>query len=121
MGHPSRRKMNVFKAKGWPPAHYTPTYSSWLNQIERWFGLITQRAIRRGSFRSVKELVAEIDAVVQHYNRSSRPFVWTATADSILQKIARHCLRSLRISGDSTLEPARPVHIRHHGRCLAGV
>jgi putative transposase len=69
--------------------HYTPTYSSWLNQVERWFGLITQRAIRRGSFSSVKELAAKIDAFVQHYNRSSRPFVWTATADSILQKIAR--------------------------------
>ena len=73
--------------------HYTPTYSSWLNQVERWFGLITQRAIRRGSFRSVKELVQKIDAFVQHYNRSSRPFVWTATADSILEKIARLCLR----------------------------
>ena len=73
--------------------HYTPTYSSWLNQVERWFGLITQHAIRRGSFRSVKELVAKIDAFVQHYNRSSRPFVWTATADSILQKIARLCSR----------------------------
>lgn len=71
--------------------HYTPTYSSWLNQVERWFGLITQRAIRRGSFRSVKELVAKIDAFVQHYNRSSRPFRWTATADSILQKIAQLC------------------------------
>ena len=73
--------------------HYTPTYSSWLNQVERWFGLITQRAIRRGSFSSVKELITKIDAFVQHYNRSSRPFVWTATADSILQKIARLCSR----------------------------
>jgi putative transposase len=73
--------------------HYTPTYSSWLNQVERWFGLITQRAIRRGSFRSVKELVQKIDAFVQHYNQSSRPFVWTATADSILEKIARLCSR----------------------------
>jgi putative transposase len=73
--------------------HDTPTYSSWLNQVERWFGLITQRAIRRGSFSSVKELIAKIDAFVQHYNRSSRPFVWTATAESILQKIARLCLR----------------------------
>jgi putative transposase len=73
--------------------HYTPTYSSWLNQVERWFGLITQRAIRRGSFGSVKELVQKIDAFVQHYNRTHRPFVWTATADSILQKIARLCSR----------------------------
>jgi len=61
--------------------------------VERWFGLITQRAIRRGSFRSVKDLVEKIDAFAQHYNRSSRPFVWAATADSILGKIARLCSR----------------------------
>jgi putative transposase len=73
--------------------HYTPTYSSWLNQVERWFGIITQRAIRRGSFTSVHDLVEKIDAFVQRYNHSSRPFVWTATADSILQKIARLCSR----------------------------
>jgi putative transposase len=66
--------------------------SRWF-QVERWFGLITQRAIRRGSFRSVKELVQKIDDFVQHYNRKQRPFVWTATADSILQKIARLCSR----------------------------
>jgi putative transposase len=69
--------------------HYTPTYSSWLNQVERWFALITQRAIRRGSFSSVKELTEKIDAFVQNYNRSHRPFVWTATAESILAKITR--------------------------------
>jgi putative transposase len=59
--------------------------------VKRWFGLITQRAIRRGSFRSVKELIAKINSFVQHYNRSSRPFVWTATADSIIAKLARLC------------------------------
>jgi putative transposase len=73
--------------------HYTPTYSSWLKQVERWFGIITQRAIRRGSFTSVHDLVEKIDAFVQRYNHSSPPFVWTATADSILQKIARLCSR----------------------------
>ncbi|MBV9267334.1 MAG: transposase, partial [Acidobacteriaceae bacterium] len=73
--------------------HYTPTYSSWLNQVERWFALISQRAIRRGSFRSVKDLVGKIDGFVRHYNDSKRPFVWTATADSILAKIARLCSR----------------------------
>jgi putative transposase len=73
--------------------HNTPTYSSWLNQVERWFALITQRAIRRGSFRSVNQLIEKIDAFVQHYNRCHRPFAWTATADSILQKIARLCSR----------------------------
>src|SRR5690349_7882021 len=71
--------------------HYTPTYASWLNQVERWFGLITQQAIRRGSFRSVAELVQKIDAYVAHYNLHKRPFVWTATADSILAKIQRLC------------------------------
>jgi putative transposase len=71
--------------------HYTPTYSSWINQVERWFALITQQAIRRGSFRSVKELTEKIDAFVQNYNRSHRPFIWTATAESILAKITRLC------------------------------
>ena len=69
--------------------HFTPTYASWLNQVERWFGHITQRAIRRGSFRTVRELVRRIDAFVQHYNAGARPFAWTATADSILAKLRR--------------------------------
>jgi putative transposase len=69
--------------------HYTPTYASWLNQVEIWFNLITQRAIRRGTFKSVKELIAKIEQFVEHYNVNSRPFVWTATADSILEKIKR--------------------------------
>jgi putative transposase len=71
--------------------HYTPTYASWLNQVERWFALITQQAIRRGSFRSVRELVHRIDQYVTHHNARSRPFVWTATADSIFEKLQRLC------------------------------
>ena len=71
--------------------HYTPTYASWLNQVERWFGLITQQAIRRGSFKSVRELVQKIDAYVTHYNLHRRPFIWTATADSIFAKLHRLC------------------------------
>jgi len=71
--------------------HYTPTYASWLNQVEIWFNIITQRAIRRGSFRSVKDLIANIERFVDHYNPKSKPFVWTATAESILQKIERLC------------------------------
>ena len=71
--------------------HYTPTYASWLNQIEIWFNLITQRAIRRGTFRSVKDLVTKIEQFVAHYNRTTKPFSWTATADSILEKIKRLC------------------------------
>jgi len=71
--------------------HYTPTYASWLNQVEIWFGIITQRAIRRGVFRSVRQLIQKIQDFVEHYNRHSRPFVWVATADSILEKIGRLC------------------------------
>ena len=71
--------------------HYTPTYASWLNQVEIWFNIITQKAIRRGTFRNVKDLVAKIDYFVNHYNKETQPFVWTATAESILGKIKRLC------------------------------
>ena len=71
--------------------HYTPTYASWLNQVETWFNIITQRAIRRGTFSSVPALVAKISTFVETYNQNSKPFVWTATAESILEKIARLC------------------------------
>jgi len=87
------------KVKGWLASHgrfhlhFTPTYASWLNQVERWFGIITQRAIRRGSFGSVKELVAKIDQFVTAYNKNATPFMWHATVDSILEKIGRLCQR----------------------------
>ena len=71
--------------------HFTPTYSSWLNQVERWFGIITQQAIRRGSFTSVRQLTDRIDSFVEHCNRNASPFVWVATAESILAKIERLC------------------------------
>lgn len=73
--------------------HYTPTYASWLNQVELWFRRISQQAIRRGSFGSVKELIAKIDHFVQIHNAKARPFSWTATADSILSKVQRLCER----------------------------
>ena len=69
--------------------HFTPTYSSWLNQVERFFGLITDKAIRRGSFRNVKELVGKIDHFVAQHNKNCKPFTWTATAESILAKLER--------------------------------
>jgi putative transposase len=71
--------------------HFTPTYSSWLNQVERWFGILTGREIRRGSFTSAKELIRRIDAFITAYNTNSRPFSWTATADDILTKVAKVC------------------------------
>ena len=71
--------------------HYTPTYSSWLNQVEIWFNRITQQAIRRGTFSSVNDLVKKIDQFVEDYNTNTKPFVWTATADSSFEKIKRLC------------------------------
>ena len=59
--------------------------------MERWFGLITQRAIRRGSFSSVKELISKIEQLVAAYDKTKVPFKWTATADSILEKLQRFC------------------------------
>ena len=69
--------------------HYTPTYASWINQVERWFGIITEQAIRRGSFMNVQELVQKINRFVERYNTDASPFVWTATAQSILDKVKR--------------------------------
>jgi transposase len=70
--------------------HFTPTSSSWLNQVERWFGLITDRMIRRGTFHSVDELEHAIYEWLATWNNQPQPFVWKATADVILDKI-RHC------------------------------
>lgn len=69
--------------------HFTPTYSSWLNQVEIWFNIITQKAIRRGTFRSVRDLTAHIRLFVERYNRRCHPFAWTATAESIFAKLER--------------------------------
>ena len=69
--------------------HFTPTSSSWLHQVERWFGLITERMIRRGTFRSVAELERAIYQWLATWNQEPHPFVWTATADIILEKIRR--------------------------------
>ena len=71
--------------------HYTPTYASWLNQIERWFALITQRQIRRGSFVSATDIIGKINAFVEADNAKAEPFAWTATSQPILAKIERFC------------------------------
>jgi len=82
--------------------HFTPTYSSWLNQVEIWFGLITRQAIRRGSFSSLRDLIQKIDGFVKAYNPNAHPFIWTATADSILEKLSRLC-ENLLGNGDSEM------------------
>ena len=69
--------------------HFTPTGSSWLNLVERWFRELTEKRIRRGSFCSVKELVAAIREYLEHNNQEPRPFIWKASAKHILEKVAR--------------------------------
>jgi transposase len=69
--------------------HFTPTSSSWLNLVERWFRELTDKALRRGVFHSVPDLIAKIEQYLAAHNADPKPFVWTATADEILTKIAR--------------------------------
>jgi transposase len=74
--------------------HFTPTYGSWINLVEPWFAEITNKRIRRGVFRSVKELETAIREYLDVHNESPKPFVWTKTADEILASIARYAQRT---------------------------
>jgi transposase len=87
--------------------HYVPTSSSWLNLIERWFAELTNKRIRRDSFFSVADLEAAIQEFLAAWNENPKPFVWTATVDSILAKLAR-CRQTLeRIQPGCTLPKTR--------------
>ena len=74
--------------------HYVPTSCSWLNAIERWFAELTNKRIRRDSFFSVQDLIAAINEFLNTWNDNPKPFVWTATVDSIVEKLAR-CRQTL--------------------------
>jgi transposase len=74
--------------------HFTPTSASWLNQVERWFAQLTEKQIRRGTHRSTVELEKAIRGYLDVYNRNPKPFVWTKTADQILESIKRFCMRT---------------------------
>jgi len=74
--------------------HFTPTSASWLNQVERFFAEITRRRIRRGTFTHVRELEQAMHDYLDHHNRNPKPFVWTATANAILNKVKRFCERT---------------------------
>lgn len=76
-------------------AHFTPTYGSWLNLVERWFAELTNKQIRRGTHRSVRELERAIREFIDAHNENCRPFVWTKKADDILASIARFAHRTL--------------------------
>ncbi len=88
------------KVQGWLKRHprfiphFVPTSSSWLNLVERWFGELTSKRIRRGSFASVEELQKAIEEFLAAWNQNPKPFVWTATVDSIVAKLSR-CRQTL--------------------------
>jgi transposase len=73
--------------------HFTPTGSSWINQVERWFGFLTDQKIRRGAHQSVQALEADIRAWIADWNSNPRPFIWTKTGEEILESLARFCRR----------------------------
>jgi len=73
--------------------HFTPTYSSWLNLVERWFAELTNRWLRRGTHRSTQELVASIRTWITNWNDDPKPFTWHKTADEILDNLANYCQR----------------------------
>jgi transposase len=84
--------------------HFTPTHSSWLNQVERWFALLSTRAIKRGTHRSTLALQKAIEAYVEASNEDPQPFVWSKSADEIQDSIARYCSRILTTHTDPVIE-----------------
>ena len=74
--------------------HFTPTYSSWINQVERWFALLTEKQLRRGTHKSTRQLEDAIRLYLATSNETAKPFVWTKSADDILASIARFCQRT---------------------------
>ena len=81
--------------------HFTPTYGSWLNLVERWFAELTNKQIRRGTHRSVPALETAIREFIDAHNEDPKPFVWTKTADQILASIARFAQRTLNTHGST--------------------
>ena len=87
------------KVRAWLAAHprfhlhFTPTSSSWINLVERWFGELTTKLLRRGAHRSVHALNSDIRQWIETWNENPRPYVWTKTADKILDSIRHYCQR----------------------------
>lgn len=75
--------------------HFTPTSASWLNLVERWFALLTEQQLRRGVFRSTRNLETTIRSYIDSHNEQPKPFIWTKTAEEILASVARFCQRTL--------------------------
>lgn len=73
--------------------HFTPTSSSWINLVERWFSELTTKLLKRGAHRSVRALNADIHRWIESWNENPRPYVWTKPAEQILESIAKYCQR----------------------------
>jgi transposase len=86
--------------------HFVPTSSSWLNLVERWFGELTRKRIRRDSFRSVEDLQKAIEEFLAAWNEKPKPFVWTATVESIMEKLSR-CRQTLEKIQPGCTSPRR--------------
>jgi len=96
--------------------HFIPTSSSWLNLVERWFGELTGKSIRRGAFVSVDDLIASIDEYMGAWNEKPKPFIWTATVESIIEKLSR-CKQTLeKIQPGCTLPRSRKKKINNTSR-----
>ena len=80
--------------------HFTPTSSSWINQVERFFALLTEQQIKRGAHRSTAELEAAIDSYIRARNADPQPFRWTKSADDILAAVERFCQRTLDVHAE---------------------
>ena len=92
--------------------HITPTSSSWLNLVECWFRELTDKAIRRGVFHSVPDLISAIEDYLAAHNNKPKPLVWTATADSILEIVARGRVALQKVDQSSD----RPLALREEGK-----
>ena len=77
--------------------HFTPTSSSWLNQVERFFALLTEKQIKRGAHKSVKALISDIETFIERHNANPKPLRWVKSADNILASIERFCRRTLDV------------------------
>ena len=82
--------------------HFIPTHSSWLNQVEGWFSILTEKQLKRGSHHSVQELEAAIYQFLDAHNENPSPFKWVKTADEILAKVARYCADTIAAHTETT-------------------
>jgi transposase len=95
--HKTKLIRNWFARRPYWHRHFTPTSSSWINQVERFFALVAEKQIKRGAHKSVKQLIAAIDAFIAQHNKNPKPLRWTKSADDILASIERFCQRTLDV------------------------